>query len=113
MRSSGCSWWRPSLLAVSRVLAQTVTATIRGTVSDPTGGVIAGPRSRSRNEETGLIRTTETELRGHLHLRRSCPSAPTAIEVEHPGFKSGGAQQDRAERRRRARGRRRSSQTGD
>src|SRR5271168_2488720 len=50
---AGLAWSAP-------VLAQTFRGTIIGTVSDPTGGVLAGATVTAKNAATGLTRTTTT-----------------------------------------------------
>ena len=94
-----------SLLAAVPVLAQRTTATIRGTVTDPTGAVIAGAKVTVKNEDTGLTRTATTNSAG-IYSFADLPVGSYRIEVEHPGFKPAVAQRRRAERRRRPRGRR-------
>ena len=44
-------------LQASPVLAQKITATLRGTVTDPSGAVIAGAKVTVTNEDTGLTRS--------------------------------------------------------
>ena len=54
---AGLVFWIPAS-------AQTFRGTILGTVSDPTGGVIAGASVSAKNTATGLTRTTETSSDG-------------------------------------------------
>ena len=53
------------LLLAGPVLAQRFTATIRGTVTDPSHAVIVGAKVTLRNEETGLARTAATNEVGN------------------------------------------------
>ena len=92
------------LLAVP-VFAQRFTAAIRGTVTDPSNAVIAGAKVTLKNEETGLTRTATTNEAGNY----SFPDLPVGsyqVEVTFTGFKSAVEDQDRRQRRRRARGER-------
>ena len=92
------------LLAVP-VFAQRFTAAIRGNVTDPSNAVIAGAKVTLRNEETGLTRTATTNEAGNY----SFPDLPVGsyqVEVTFAGFKSAVTDQDRRQRRRRARGER-------
>jgi Carboxypeptidase regulatory-like domain len=48
-------WLAPDLSA------QQITGSIRGTVTDPSGGVVEGASVTARQTETGLTRTTTTD----------------------------------------------------
>ena len=52
------------LLAAVPAFAQRITATIRGTVTDQSGAVVAGAKVTVRNTNTGLERTTQTSNDG-------------------------------------------------
>jgi hypothetical protein len=56
------------LLCVGTSVAQTVTGTLQGTVTDPTGAVVPGAAITIRNKETGLERTLTTSDEGFLYL---------------------------------------------
>jgi hypothetical protein len=62
------------------------TATIRGTVSDPTGAVIDGAQVTAKNEETGLTRISKTNATGGYTFTE-LPVGTYQISVEHSGFK--------------------------
>ena len=49
--------------------AQRTTASIRGTVTDSTGGVVPGANVTVKGEDTGLTRTTVTNAPGRVLLR--------------------------------------------
>ena len=68
-------------------LAQRSTAALRGTVEDASGGVIRGARVKVANEETGLVRTTETNADG-LYTVAELPVGTYRVEVEAEGFKA-------------------------
>lgn len=63
-----CSVWRGILLScfilVAALAAQQVTATITGTVTDPSGAVIPGATVRVQNVETGQVRSIVTDRAG-------------------------------------------------
>jgi len=68
-------------------LAQKFTASVRGTVSDPTSAVIAGAKVTLKNEATGVARSVTTNSDGNY----SFPDVPVGsyrIEVESAGFKT-------------------------
>src|SRR5687767_13397598 len=67
-------------------LAQRSTAAIRGTIEDASGGVFRGARVKVTNEETGLVRTTETNSDG-LYTVAELPVGTYRVEVEADGFK--------------------------
>jgi hypothetical protein len=69
------------------VLAQKITGTIRGTVTDPSGGVIAGAKVTVKNEDTGLTRVSETNSEG-IYSFAELPVGSYRVEVEQAAFKS-------------------------
>ncbi len=68
-------------------LAQRISATIRGTVTDPTNAVIQGAKVTAKNEDTGFTRSTTTNSSGG-YVFPDLPVGSYRIEVEYPGFKS-------------------------
>src|SRR4051794_29750159 len=56
------------LLAALSLSAQTFRGTILGTVTDPSGAVVAGARVTVKNTGTGLERSTETSGDGSYSL---------------------------------------------
>src|SRR6202049_4045323 len=56
------------LLAAISLSAQTFRGTILGTVTDPSGAVLAGAKVTVKNVGTGLERTTETSADGSYAL---------------------------------------------
>src|SRR5258706_10205089 len=56
------------LLAAVSLSAQTFRGTILGTVTDPSGAVVAGAKVTAKNVATGLARTTETGADGSYAL---------------------------------------------
>ena len=78
-------------LLVSAVLigsanAQTGSTTVRGSVTDAQGGVIAGATVRLVNEEKGFTRTATTSGNG-TYTFSSVPPNAYRIEIEANGFK--------------------------
>src|SRR5678816_4379265 len=67
--------------------AQRITATMRGTVTDPTGAVISGAKVTVKNEETGLTRSGTTTTAG-IYSFAELPVGSYQVQIEHPGFKS-------------------------
>jgi hypothetical protein len=51
------------------VLAQTVTGSIRGTVTDPSGAIIAGAKVVATNAATGVSTTATTNSSGEYSIR--------------------------------------------
>ena len=76
-----------SLLAAAPALAQRTTATLRGTVTDPTHAVIAGASVAVKGEDTGFARTTTTNSSG-IYVFPDLPVGSYQIEVGSPGFKA-------------------------
>lgn len=61
------------------------TATISGTVSDPSGAVVPGARVTVANIATGAERTASTDELGYYSIA-SLPPGEYAVEVQAPGF---------------------------
>src|SRR4029079_1371294 len=78
-----------ALLVAMPAYAQKITGTIRGTVTDPTGAIIAGAKVTVKNEDTGLTRSSTTSSAG-LFSVAELPGGRCRVEVEHPGFKAEG-----------------------
>ncbi|MBM3795361.1 MAG: carboxypeptidase regulatory-like domain-containing protein [Acidobacteria bacterium] len=53
---------------VARLQAQNSTGSIVGAVRDPSAAVVTGMRVTARNEETGLVRASETNAEGLYRL---------------------------------------------
>lgn len=66
--------------------AQTGTSTVRGTITDTQGQVVAGATVIIKNEAKNFVRTTTTESNGSYTFTAIPPNVYT-IEVEAQGFK--------------------------
>src|SRR4029453_3076303 len=76
------------LLALSGpAYAQRTTASLRGTVSDPTSAVISGAKVTVKGEDTGFTRTTTTNSAG-LYSFTDLPVGSYRLEVEFAGFRT-------------------------
>jgi carboxypeptidase family protein len=75
-----------ALMAVP-AMAQKITATIRGTITDSTGAVVPGAKVTVRNEGTGLNRVSESNSDG-IYSFAELPVGSYRIEVEKAAFKS-------------------------
>lgn len=67
------------------VLAQYTTATLNGTVSDPSGATVADAKVTIQNLETGLIRETQTGSSGTFTVT-ALPVGKYQLSVEKAGF---------------------------
>jgi hypothetical protein len=74
------------MLAAAAV-AQSVTGSISGTVTDSAGGVIVGASVTLRSDQTGSTRTATTSEDGRFSFAALQPGVYT-IKVEQPGFQS-------------------------
>lgn len=72
------------LFACSVFAATGESAGIRGTVSDPTGAVLAGATVHVRNASTGAVAQTSTENAGAYSI--VLPAGKYDVEVSEPGF---------------------------
>src|SRR5438270_7777644 len=68
------------------VMAQATTGTLRGTVADAQGGVIAGANVTVKNEATGASATFTTNSEGTFDAPALLPGGYT-VTVEAAGFK--------------------------
>ena len=75
-----------SLALPTIALAQRTTATVRGTVRDSTQAVLPGVTVTATNEDTGLVRSVQTNAAG-AYSAADLPIGRYKIEAEIPGFK--------------------------
>src|SRR5512146_3190554 len=69
----------------SYVCAQTGTSSLRGTVTDPKGAVIAGATATLSNPQTGYTRTATTDRTG-VYQFVAVPPATYQLKIEASGF---------------------------
>src|SRR5271163_3909853 len=74
------------LFTCGRLLAG-VTASISGTVTDPSGGVVAGATVTATNVATGVVTTLTTNSQGFYSFQ-SLPLGTYTIGVQQSGFRS-------------------------
>jgi len=74
------------LLRVPQAGAQSTGGRIRGTITDETGGTIAGAKVTLINEGTNVSREVETSGTG-AYLFLEVPVGSYEVDVNHPGFK--------------------------
>ncbi len=75
------------LLAAVSLSAQTFRGTILGTVTDPSGAVVAGAKVTAKNAGTGLERATETSADGSYSLPE-LPIGTYSVTVVQQGFQT-------------------------
>jgi len=75
------------IMAVSSLAAQTFRGTILGTVTDPTGAVVAGAQVKVRNTGTGLERTATTSGDGSYAVPE-LPIGTYDVTVTQTGFQT-------------------------
>jgi len=80
--------WLTTMLLLSSPLLGDVTGTIRGTVTDPTGAVIAGATVRLHNALTGLQRQATSDSTGSYEFLALPVGDGYKVSVEAKGFKS-------------------------
>lgn len=71
---------------ISSVRAQEISASIRGTVLDQTGGTVSGATVKAMNPDTGLQRQTVSDSHGAYSLLE-LPVGRYRLQVEASGFK--------------------------
>jgi hypothetical protein len=67
--------------------AQISTATLQGTVTDPTGGVVAGATVTAKNLGTQVVRSFTTDKNGEYTIP-DLPVAHYSVSITAPGFKT-------------------------
>jgi len=75
------------LLAATSLSAQTFRGTILGTVTDPSGAVVAGAKVTVKNVGTGLERTTDTSADGSYALPE-LPIGTYTVTITLTGFQT-------------------------
>ncbi|MEO7145896.1 MAG: TonB-dependent receptor [Bryobacteraceae bacterium] len=75
------------LLGLGNSWAQISTATLVGTVTDPSGAVVAGAAVEAKNTGTGIARSAATDSNGEYAIP-NLPAAHYAVTVTLAGFKT-------------------------
>src|SRR5580704_5318196 len=75
------------LLTASNVVAQQITGSIRGTVSDPSGAIVQAATVNAKQIETGLTRVALTDKQGEYVLVE-LPIGHYQLEVQAKGFET-------------------------
>jgi hypothetical protein len=75
------------VLATVAVFGQVVTASLEGTVQDPSGGVIAAAKVQVVNTSTNVLAHTQTDSAGRFIFTSLAPGGPYTLTAEAAGFK--------------------------
>ena len=75
------------LVAGCQGFAQTITGTVRGSVTDPSGAVVSGATVTATNAGTGVTTSSVTNHDG-LYNIQFLPIGQYTITVAMPGFRS-------------------------
>ena len=73
------------LTFAASAIAQTVTGSIRGTVTDPTGAVVQAAKVTATNSNTGVATVTTTDRSGAYNIQ-SVPIGSYVVTATLPGF---------------------------
>src|SRR6202167_5850646 len=76
-----------ALLSTAMLVGQTFRGTILGSVTDPSGAVVAGATVKVRNLATGLERTTTTSADGSYAVPE-LPVGSYSVTVSLAGFQT-------------------------
>ena len=76
-----------SAACAGRLAGQEVSASLRGTITDPSGGVVSGARVTATQTETGLQRMAVSDAQGS-YLLLALPVGHYRLEVQAHGFKN-------------------------
>jgi len=74
-----------SMICSAACLAQSIFATLTGTISDPSGSVVAGATVVLKNEASGDVRRSVSNNEGYFTFA-SIPTATYSVEIESAGF---------------------------
>ncbi|RXH54724.1 TonB-dependent receptor [Granulicella sibirica] len=69
-------------------MAQFVTASLRGTVQDPSGATVSGAKVTVTNTSTGVAAHADTDTAGRFIFPSLAPGGPYRVSIEAPGFKA-------------------------
>jgi hypothetical protein len=75
------------LSAVTPLLAQTDRANLTGTVTDPSGAIVAGASVTAVATGTAVNRITETNSKG-VYFLSALPIGAYMVTIKHPGFRT-------------------------
>src|SRR5258708_15784245 len=74
------------VLGTHQTLGQAQTGTLRGTVTDPNGGVVAGATVTEKNQATGVVSSSfTTTSEGTFQIANLVPGKYT-VTIEQKGF---------------------------
>src|ERR1700691_1951720 len=74
-----------ALLCLASALGQTVTGSITGLVSDPSGAVVVGATVTAENTGTGVKTSAKTNAAG-VYTIRFLPIGTYTMTIDAPGF---------------------------
>jgi hypothetical protein len=77
-----------AVLSVGAIRGQVVTASLEGTVTDPTGATVPGAAVKVRNSATNVETSVKTGADGRYYVASLQPGGPYVITVEAAGFKT-------------------------
>jgi len=81
------SFYFTVILASAQLLAQTDRANLTGTVTDPSGAVVAGASVTAVTSGTAVNRSTETNSKG-IYFLSALPLGSYRVTIRHPGFRT-------------------------
>src|SRR6187402_718272 len=73
------------LIAATSLQAQTITGSVTGTVTDPTGALVPNAKVTAKNTQTGVSTSTQTNAQGIYYLR-FLQIGRYKVTTEAPGF---------------------------
>ncbi|MDR3734343.1 MAG: carboxypeptidase regulatory-like domain-containing protein [Acidobacteriaceae bacterium] len=80
--------WALCFIPVFNAHAQTITASLQGSVIDASGAVVAGAGVSATNTATGVVTRTTSSSIGRFIFTSLQPGGPYSVTVEAPGFKT-------------------------
>src|SRR5712692_4794865 len=81
------SFYFTVIFASAQLLAQTDRANLTGTVTDPSGAVVAGASVTAVTSGTAVNRSTETNSKG-IYFLSALPLGSYRVTIKLPGFRT-------------------------
>ena len=73
--------------AISTAPCQVITASLRGTVVDPSGAIVPGAAVKATNTSTNVVTEAKSDENGRFVFASLAPGGPYTLSITAQGFK--------------------------